>query len=63
MSIRGKNGEDTRSKRIDPALVAAGWGKNCSTVRRKVIRLGRIQSGGTLGKGLYHEYVHIQEGQ
>lgn len=54
---------DTRAERIDPVLAAAGWGKDGSKVRREVICPGRIQSGGTRGKGLSADYVLIHKGQ
>lgn len=54
---------DTRADRIDPVLAAAGWGQNGSKIRREVICPGRIQSGGTRGKGLSADYVLIYKGQ
>jgi type I restriction enzyme R subunit len=54
---------DTRAERIDPVLRAAGWGVvEGSRVRREVICPGRIQSGGTRGKGLSADYVLIYKG-
>lgn len=44
MSIHEETEADTRAERIDPVLAAAGWGRNGSKVRRKVICPGRIQS-------------------
>ncbi|WP_424984627.1 EcoAI/FtnUII family type I restriction enzme subunit R [Microbulbifer sp. S227A] len=63
MSIYDETEADTRAERIDPVLAAAGWGKNGSKVRREVICPGRIQSGGTRGKGLSADYVLIHKGQ
>lgn len=63
MSIHDETEADTRAERIDPVLAAAGWGKNGSKVRREVICPGRIQSGGTRGKGLSADYVLIHKGQ
>jgi len=63
MSIHNETEADTRAERIDPVLVAAGWGQNGSKVRREVICPGRIQSGGTRGKGLSADYVLIHKGQ
>lgn len=63
MSIHDETEADTRAERIDPVLAAAGWGKNGSRVRREVICPGRIQSGGTRGKGLSADYVLIYKGQ
>ncbi|MEQ8340272.1 MAG: DEAD/DEAH box helicase family protein [Marinovum algicola] len=63
MSIHDETEADTRAERIDPVLAAAGWGQNGSKVRREVICPGRIQSGGTRGKGLSADYVLIHRGQ
>jgi type I restriction enzyme R subunit len=63
MSIHDETEADSRAERIDPVLAAAGWGKNGSKVRREVICPGRIQSGGTRGKGLSADYVLIHKGQ
>lgn len=63
MSIHDETEADTRAERIDIVLAAAGWGKNGSKVRREVICPGRIQSGGTRGKGLSADYVLIHKGQ
>jgi type I restriction enzyme R subunit len=63
MSIHNETEADTRAERIDPVLAAAGWGQNGSKVRREVICPGRIQSGGTRGKGLSADYVLIHKGQ
>lgn len=63
MSIHDETEADTRANRIDPILAAAGWEKNGSKVRREVICPGRIQSGGTRGKGLSADYVLIYKGQ
>jgi hypothetical protein len=58
MSYQEETEADTRANRIDPVLVAAGWGKVEGTrVRREVICPGRIQSGGRRGKGLSCDYV------
>lgn len=63
MSIHDETEADTRAERIDPVLAAAGWGQNGSRVRREVICPGRIQSGGTRGRGLSADYVLIHKGQ
>lgn len=63
MSIHDETEADTRAERIDPVLAAAGWGLNGSKVRREVICPGRIQAGGTRGKGLSADYVLIHNGQ
>lgn len=63
MSKHDETEADTRAKRIDPVLAAAGWGQNGSKVRREVICPGRIQSGGTRGKSLSADYVLIHKGQ
>lgn len=63
MSIHDETEADTRAERIDPVLAAAGWGQNGSKVRREVICPGRIQSGGTRGKGLSADYVLTYKGQ
>lgn len=63
MSIHDETEADTRAERIDPVLAAAGWGQNGSKVRREVICPGRIQTGGTRGKGLSADYVLIHKGQ
>jgi len=63
MSLYDETEADTRAERIDPVLVAAGWGQNGSKVRREVICPGRIQSGGTRGKGLSADYVLLHKGQ
>ncbi|SFL57307.1 EcoAI/FtnUII family type I restriction enzme subunit R [Shimia aestuarii] len=63
MSIHEETEADTRAERIDPVLAAAGWGQNGSKVRREVICPGRIQSGGTRGRGLSADYVLIHKGQ
>ncbi|WP_378946217.1 EcoAI/FtnUII family type I restriction enzme subunit R [Paracoccus sp. R86501] len=63
MSIYDETEADTRAERIDPVLAAAGWGQNGSKVRREVICPGRIQAGGTRGKGLSADYVLIHKGQ
>lgn len=48
---------DTRANRIDPVLIAAGWGTGGATIRREQICPGRIQSGGRRGKGLSCDIV------
>ncbi|WP_363615179.1 EcoAI/FtnUII family type I restriction enzme subunit R [Mesorhizobium sp.] len=54
---------DTRANRIDPALIAAGWGVvDGSKIRRELICPGRIMSGGKRGKGLSCDYVLIHKG-
>lgn len=63
MNIQDETEADTRAERIDPILAAAGWGQNGSKVRREVICPGRIQSGGTRGRGLSADYVLIHKGQ
>lgn len=63
MSLHDETEADTRAERIDPVLAAAGWGQNGSRVRREVICPGRIQSGGTRGRGLSADYVLIHKGQ
>ncbi|MBR2574242.1 MAG: DEAD/DEAH box helicase family protein [Loktanella sp.] len=63
MSYVTETEADTRAERIDPVLALAGWGLNGSKVRREVICPGRIQSGGTRGKGLTADYVLIHKGQ
>ncbi|MBV6634544.1 MAG: DEAD/DEAH box helicase family protein, partial [Mameliella sp.] len=63
MSIHDETEADTRAERIDPVLAAAGWGQNGSKVRREVICPGRIQSGGTRGRGLSADYVLTYKGQ
>ena len=64
MSIHDETEADTRAERIDPVLAAAGWGVvPGSRVRREVICPGRIQSGGTRGRGLSCDYVLIYKGQ
>ncbi|PVH30321.1 EcoAI/FtnUII family type I restriction enzme subunit R [Pararhodobacter oceanensis] len=63
MSFHDETESDTRAERIDPVLAAAGWGRKGSRVRREVICPGRIQSGGTRGKGLSADYVLVHKGQ
>lgn len=48
---------DTRANRIDPVLMAAGWGTGGATIKREQICPGRIQSGGRRGKGLSCDIV------
>lgn len=64
MSVHDETEADTRTERIDPVLSAAGWGViPGSRIRREVICPGRIQSGGTRGRGLSCDYVLIYKGQ
>lgn len=63
MSVHDETEADTRAERIDPVLTAAGWGQNGARIRREVICPGRIQSGGTRGKGLSADYVLTYKGQ
>jgi type I restriction enzyme R subunit len=61
--MRDETEADTRAERIDPVLRDAGWGTVAgSKVRREVICPGRIQSGGSRGKGLSADYVLIHKG-
>ncbi len=54
---------ETRADRIDPVLVAAGWGViEGSRVRREVICPGRILSSNKRGKGLSCDYVLFYRG-
>ena len=53
---------DTRANRIDPVLVAAGWGFGGAKVSRETICPGRIQSGGKRKKGLSADYVLTHKG-
>ncbi len=62
MSSSNETEADTRANRIDPQLVAAGWGLNGSKVLRENICPGRIQSGGKRGKGLSADYVLTHKG-
>ncbi|MDZ4309597.1 MAG: DEAD/DEAH box helicase family protein [Cypionkella sp.] len=48
---------DTRANRIDPVLMAAGWGTGGAAIKREQICPGRIQSGGRRGKGLSCDIV------
>lgn len=61
MTLADETEADTRANRIDPVLAAADWG--AGSIRREVICPGRIQSGGTRGKGLSADYVLIHKGQ
>ncbi len=61
MSLQDETEADTRANRIDPVLAAVGWG--AGSIWREVICPGRIQSGGTRGKGLSADYVLIHKGQ
>jgi type I restriction enzyme, R subunit len=61
MTLANETEADTRATRIDPVLAQAGWG--AGSVRREVICPGRLQSGGTRGKGLTADYVLIHKGQ
>ena len=60
MSLQDETEADTRANRIDPVLAAVGWG--AGSIWREVICPGRIQSGGTRGKGLSADYVLIHKG-
>lgn len=62
MAIQTETEADTRADRIDPVLVAAGWGLYGSKVQREVICPGRIQSGGKRGKALAADYVLTYKG-
>ncbi|TDE38498.1 EcoAI/FtnUII family type I restriction enzme subunit R [Antarcticimicrobium sediminis] len=63
MSIHDETEAETRTNRILPVLQAAGWGLiEGSRIREEVICPGRIQSGGTRGKGLSADYVLIHKG-
>jgi len=58
MSYHDETEADTRAQRIDPVLAAVGWGVvEGSHIRREMICPGRIQSGGTRGRGLSCDYV------
>jgi type I restriction enzyme R subunit len=48
---------DTRANRIDPVLVAAGWGPPDAHVRREVIAPGRIVQGGKRANPMSADYV------
>ena len=55
---------DTRAERIDPKLRDAGWGVvDGSNIRREVICLGRIQTGGTRGTAMSADYVLLYRDQ
>ena len=55
---------DTRAERIDPKLRYAGWGVvDGSNIRREVICLGRIQTGGTRGTAMSADYVFLYRDQ
>jgi type I restriction enzyme R subunit len=58
MSIHDETEADTRAKRIDPVLKAAGWGVvEGSHIRHELIVPGRIMAGGKKGKSLKCDYV------
>lgn len=57
MSNQTETEADTRANRIDPVLMAAGWGTGGATIKREQICPGRIQSGGRRGKGLSCDIV------
>ena len=64
MSLHDETEAETRADRIDPVLRAAGWGVvEGSRIRREMICPGRIQAGGTRGKGLSCDYVLFHKGQ
>jgi type I restriction enzyme R subunit len=57
------NEAETRAELIDPALVAAGWGKvDGSRVRREVIAPGRIVGGGKRSTPDIADYVLVYRG-
>ncbi len=57
MSNANETEADTRANRIDPVLMAAGWGTGGATIKREQICPGRIQAGGRRGKGLSCDIV------
>ena len=63
MTFHGETEADTRAERIHPKLRDAGWGVvDGSRIRREVICLGRIQTGGTLGTASWEEgFSKLQE--
>ena len=64
MSLHDETEADTRAKRIDPVLRAAGWDVvEGSRIRREMICPGRIQAGGKRGRGLSCDYVLFHKGQ
>lgn len=64
MSVQSETEAETRTNRILPALQAAGWGVVEGTrLREELICPGRIQSGGTRGRGLSCDYVLQYRGQ
>ena len=64
MSLHNETEADTRAKRIDPVLRAAGWDKiKGSDILREMICPGRIQAGGKRSKGLSCDYVLFHKGQ
>ena len=64
MSVHDETEAETRADRIDPLLRGAGWGVvEGSRIRREMICPGRIQAGGTRGKGLSCDYVLFHKGQ
>nr|WP_305970079.1 MULTISPECIES: DEAD/DEAH box helicase family protein [unclassified Mameliella] len=64
MPFNDETEAETRTTRILPILQAAGWGTvPGSRLREEMICPGRIQSGGTRGKGLSADYVLTYKGQ
>ena len=64
MSLHDETEADTRAKRIDPVLRAAGWDVvEGSRIRREMVCPGRIQAGGKRGRGLSCDYVLFHKGQ
>lgn len=58
MSFHDETEADTRAKRIDPVLKAAGWGVvEGSHIWHELIVPGRIMAGGKKGKALKCDYV------
>ena len=55
--IHSESEADTRANRIDPALIAAGWGTNDAHIRREVIAPGRIVQGGKRANPMSADYV------
>jgi type I restriction enzyme, R subunit len=56
--------DETRAERIDPKLIACGWGvvEDSKVFRNHPITAGRIQSGGKRGKLLRADYVLSYKG-
>ncbi|MFG6519507.1 EcoAI/FtnUII family type I restriction enzme subunit R [Sulfitobacter sp. 1A13496] len=64
MNLHDETEAETRTNRILPVLQAAGWGVvEGSRLREELICPGRIQSGGTRGRGLSCDYVLQYRGQ